>query len=65
MGRPMALRGLTPLKGMKKKPATQAKPFRSQALSKTKVVSPVDGAFDEIVHLIQTARQRSYQSVNT
>jgi predicted nuclease of restriction endonuclease-like (RecB) superfamily len=37
------------------------KPVRSKAM----VASSVEGAFDEVVSLIQTARQRAYQAVNT
>ena len=46
---------------MKKKAALKAMAAPSKALS----VSPVEDAFAEIVNLIQTARQRSLQAVNT
>ena len=46
---------------MKKKAALKAMAAPSKALS----VSPVEDAFGEIVNLIQTARQRSLQAVNT
>jgi len=50
---------------MKKKSSTKVNPVRSKAISKAVVTTPVEGAFDEIVDLIQTARQRAYQAVNT
>ena len=50
---------------MKKKAVLKAKTLRSKATSKAMVVSPGEGAFDEIVELIQVARQRAYQAANT
>jgi predicted nuclease of restriction endonuclease-like (RecB) superfamily len=50
---------------MKKKAAKKTTTVRSKAISKATVVSPVEGAFDEIVELIRAARQRAYQAVNT
>jgi predicted nuclease of restriction endonuclease-like (RecB) superfamily len=50
---------------MKKKAAPKAKPVRSKAISKATVVSPVEGAFDEIVELIRAARQQAVRAVNT
>jgi len=50
---------------MKKMPARKAKTVRSKAISKDLGVSPVEGAFDEIVELIRAARQRAVRAVNT
>ena len=50
---------------MKKTPARKAKTVRSKAISKDLGVSPVEGAFDEIVELIRAARQRAVRAVNT
>ena len=46
---------------MKKKAARRAERVRSKAM----VVSPVEGAFDEIVELIRAARQQAARAVNT
>jgi len=46
---------------MKKKAARKARTVRSAAV----VVSPVQGAFNEIVELIRTARQQASRAVNT
>jgi predicted nuclease of restriction endonuclease-like (RecB) superfamily len=48
-----------------KKAARKARSVRSKAISKRVVVSPVEGAFDEIVELIRAARQRAARAVNT
>jgi predicted nuclease of restriction endonuclease-like (RecB) superfamily len=50
---------------MKKMPARKVKTVRSKAISKDLGVSPVEGAFDEIVELIRAARQRAVRAVNT
>lgn len=48
-----------------KKAARKARSVRSKAISKRMVVSPVEGAFDEIVELIRAARQQAARAVNT
>jgi len=50
---------------MKEKPSPKAKAARSKAISKALLVSPIDGAFDEIVELIRAARQQAIRAVNT
>ena len=50
---------------MKKKADPKATTVRSKAISKATVVSPVEGAFDEIVELIRAARQQAVRAVNT
>lgn len=50
---------------MKKKPGPKATIVRSKAFPKATAVSPVEGAFDEIVELIRAARQQAVRAVNT
>ena len=50
---------------MKKKAAPKAQPVPSKAIARAKGVSPVEGAFDEIVDLIRTARRQAARAVNT
>lgn len=45
---------------MKKKPAAKPKAIVGKA-----VRLPVEKSFAEVLHLIESARQRAYQSVNT
>ena len=50
---------------MKKKAAQKAQLVPSKAIARAKGVSPVEGAFDEIVDLIRTARRQAARAVNT
>jgi predicted nuclease of restriction endonuclease-like (RecB) superfamily len=50
---------------MKNKAAPTAKTVRPKAITKASAMSPIEGAFDDIVELIRAARQRAARAVNT